>query len=445
MSPRLPRCSGIFAALSLALLLGAGCGGSTPEKLLQGAARDMEAGRLDAAASKLESALAAEPDGPAAADAWNRLGLVRRGLGLDDGAAEAFDRAIELAPAAFDPLYNAGALALARGDTTAGVRHLRKATDIAPSDTRALLLIGDHMTRIGRLDQAKRVYFEARKRDSRCAAASVGLGRAAMLEGQLPQAETYFMAALEMQKDYPPALYDLGVLHSTADGLTDQAAEYFRQYLAVAPNGPRAAAAAARLGGETFPQDSFRPPVPPTPSPDRQVGIQWRQAQDALAKGDRETAALCALRALEAARAGGNAAQRAEIVSRALDAFGDRTGVLLEAGEFHLENGRAAEALQLFSRAQTLDPDNPLVLLNVARAAAALDECDTAVLSLRRLVELEPDNADARWELADLYGDRLGMTAKGIAAYREFENRFPSDPRASQVAARIAALEAEDE
>lgn len=441
MSPRTAVLAS--AVLAGALLAAAGCGRATPEKLVRDAARDMESGRIEAAAGKLESALAAEPDGAVAADAWNRLGLARRALGRDDEAAEAFARAIELAPAAFEPLYNAGALALGRGDTTAGVRHLRKATDLDPSDTRALLLIGEHMTRIGRLDQAKRVYFEARKRDPRCAAAAVGLGRAAMLEGQLPQAETHFMAALEMQKDYPPALYDLGVLHSSAEGLTDQAAEYFRQYLAVAPNGPRAAAAAARLAGETPPQTSFQAPVPADPG--RQVGLQWRQAQAALAKGDRDGAALCALRALEAARAAGNDAQRGEIVARALDAFGDSVGVLLEAGEYHLEAGRAAEALPVFSRAQTLAPDNPLVLLGLSRAAAALDECDTAVLSLRRLVELEPDNPDARWELAALYGDKLGMTAKGIAAYREFERRFPSDPRASQVASLVATLESGDE
>ncbi|MBR4253173.1 MAG: hypothetical protein IKQ15_12885, partial [Kiritimatiellae bacterium] len=63
------------AVLACALLAAAGCGRATPEKLLRDAARDMEAGRIEAAAGKLERALAAEPDGPAAADAWNRLGL----------------------------------------------------------------------------------------------------------------------------------------------------------------------------------------------------------------------------------------------------------------------------------------------------------------------------------------------------------------------------------
>ena len=48
------------AVLACALLAAAGCGRATPEKLLRDAARDMEAGRIEAAAGKLERALAAE-------------------------------------------------------------------------------------------------------------------------------------------------------------------------------------------------------------------------------------------------------------------------------------------------------------------------------------------------------------------------------------------------
>ena len=83
-----------------------------------------------------------------------------------------------------------------------------------------------------------------------------------------------------------------------------------------------------------------------------------------------------------------------------------------------------------------------MVLLDLARASAALEEYDTAVISLRKLVQLEPGNADAQWELAETYGDKLGMTGKGAAAYRDFEQRFPADTRAAEVAARVKALEA---
>ena len=77
----------------------------------------------------------------------------------------------------------------------------------------------------------------------------------------------------------------------------------------------------------------------------------------------------------------------------------------------------------------------------LARASSALEEYDTAVVSLRKLVQLEPGNAEALWALAETYGEKLGMTGKGAAAYRDFERLFPSDSRAGEVAARVKALE----
>ena len=83
-----------------------------------------------------------------------------------------------------------------------------------------------------------------------------------------------------------------------------------------------------------------------------------------------------------------------------------------------------------------------MVLLELARASSALEEYDTTVISLRKLVQIEPGNADALWELAETYGDKLGMTGKGVGAYRDFERLFPSDPRTAEVPARVQALEA---
>ena len=103
------------------------------------------------------------------------------------------------------------------------------------------------------------MYFEAQKREPQSAAAATGLGRIALLEEQSPQAETFFMQALEMSKDYPPALYNLGVLHAQMDGHGEQAREYFRQYLLAAPKGERASSAAARVGGQSIEQTSFQP------------------------------------------------------------------------------------------------------------------------------------------------------------------------------------------
>ena len=167
----------------------------------------------------------------------------------------------------------------------------------------------------------------------------------------------------------------------------------------------------------------------------------WTQAQSALEAGDKEAAYLQALRALEQAREGGDPEQAGEIIRRALDVFGERAPVQLEAGEYYLAQKQYREAQSALLKAQALEPENPMVLLELARASSALEEFDTAVVSLRKLVQLEPGNAEALWALAETYGEKLGMTGKGAAAYRDFERLFPSDSRAGEVAARVKALE----
>lgn len=430
--------SAVGVALGLALLL-AGCGRPAPEKDYQAALAALRAGKLEEGRTQLEAVLERAPEAPFAAEAQNWLGLANWERGRPAEAAANFELAAKLNPAAFAPVFNLGCLALDQGDMSRGMSLLRRAADLDAQDTRALLRIGEWTTRNGRWDLAKRMYFEAQKRDPQSAAAATGLGRVALLEDNLPQAETFFMQALELAKDYPPALYNLGVLHAQTEGHHEPAREYFRQYLAVAPQGARAAAAAARVGGQAVAQTSFQAQAPTQPK--IVAGVWWTQAQEALDAGDREAAYTHALRALELARNGGDPAQAGEILRRALETFGDRAAVQLAAGEHWMQQGQPREAQAALLKAQALEPDNPMVLLDLARASAALEEYDTAVVSLRRLVQLEPGNPDALWALAETYGDKLGMAGKGSAAYRDFERQFPADPRTAEVAARIQALE----
>ena len=433
------RVRGPAVGLCVSLLVAVGCGKAPPEKEFQAGVAALRTGDLQDGKTRLESALEQAPQGSFAAEAQNWLGLANWELGLPAEAMAHFEYAAKLNPAAFEPVYNLGCLALEQGDMSRGISLLRHASDLDEQDTQALLQIGDWTTRNGRLDLARRMYFEAQKREAQSAAAAAGLGRIALLEGNLGQAETFFMQALEMRKDYPPALYNLGVLHAQTPGHVEQANEYFRQYLRVAPQGDRAKVASDRIGGKTFEQTSFKPPAPSQPK--MTAGLLWTQAQEALDAGNKEDAYLQALRAVNLARDGGDAAQAGEILRRALEIFGDRAEMQLEAGEQWMAQGRMRDAQAALLKAQALAPENPMVLLELARASAALEEYDTAVVSLRKLVQLEPGNADALWTLAETYGDKLGMTVKGSAAYRDFERLFPSDSRAGEVPARVTALE----
>ena len=430
--------SAVCAALGLALLA-AGCGQATPEKDYRAGLALLAKGDLAEGKARLEAALERSPEAAFAADAQNWLGLANWELGLAKEAGENFEVASKLNPAAFEPVYNLGCLSLEAGDMSRGISLLRRAADLDLKDTRALLRIGDWTTRNGRWDLARRMYFEAQKREPQSAAAATGLGRIALPENNLAQPETFFMQALEMGKDYPPALYNLGVLHAQMEGHGEQAGEYFRQYLKVAPKGARAAAASERIGGKVLEQTSFREQAPTAPK--MTAGVLWTQAREALDAGDKEAAYAQTLRALELARGGGDSAQAGEILKRALEVFGDRAPVQLEAGEHWMRQNQPREAQAALLQAQALDPENPMVLLDLARASSALEEYDTTVISLRKLVQIEPGNADALWELAETYGDKLGMTGKGMAAFRDFERLFPSDPRAADVPARVKTLE----
>lgn len=426
--------------ISLLALLAAGCGEMIPEKEYQTGLASLKKGELARGKTQIESALERDPEGSFAAEAHNWLGLANWELGLLPEAVASFEYASKLNPAAFEPVYNLGCLVLDGGDMSRGISRLRRAADLDAKDIKALMRIGEWTTRNGRWDLAKRMYYEAQKREPQSPAAATGLGRIALLEGQMPQAETFFMQALEMHKDYPPALYNLGVLHAQMENHGEQAREYFRQYLAVAPQGARASAAAERVGGQFIEQASFTPQAPKQPK--LTAAVLWTQAQEALDAHDRETAYLQALQALELAREGGDQAQAGEILRRALDVFGEESAIQLEAGQYFMGMGQPRKAQDALLKAQALEPDNPLVLLHLARVSSALKEYDTAVVSLRKLVQLEPGNADAHWTLAVTYGDKLGMTGRGTATYRDFERQFPSDPRAADVSARIQALEA---
>ncbi|NCD22309.1 MAG: tetratricopeptide repeat protein [Spartobacteria bacterium] len=428
-------------ALGLLALLLAGCRPAAPDQEFAAGVALLAKGDVAGGQARLEAALERKPEAPFAAEAHNWLGLANWELGQTAEAIVHFEGASKLDPAAFAPVYNLGCLCLEQGDMSRGIPLLRRAADLDPNDVQALLRIGDWTTRNGRWDLARRMYFEVQKREAQNAAALTGLGRVALLENNLPQAETFFMQALENRKDYPPALYNLGVLHAQTEGHGQQANEYFRQYLQAAPKGARAAAASDRIGGRAIEQTSFQAQA--STQPKMTAGVLWTQAREALDGGDRDEAYVKTLRALELARGGGDSAQTGEILKRALEVFGDRVPVLLEAGEHEMRQSRPQEAQALLLRAQALEPGNPMVLLDLARASSTLEEYDTTVISLRQLVQVEPGNADALWELAATYGEKLGMTGKGVGAYRDFERLFPADPRAAEVPAKIQALEAD--
>ena len=383
---------GLWTWMAVAACLAAGCGKPSPDQEYQAGLEALRVGQLGVGMAKMESALALAPAAPFAVEAHTWLGLANRELKKGAEALAHFEQAAALAPASFEATYNLGCAVLESGDAKRGLPLLRKAADMDPSDVKALLYIGDWTARNGRWDLAKRMYGEAQKRDSRSAAAVAGLGRVAFLEGDAGKAEGFFLQALGIRKDYAPALYNLGVLHSQAEGGGERAKGYFRQYLDMAPKGERAVSAAQRLQGLAAPAGAAAVAPPPAVEP--------------------------------------SASEPAKSAAH-----------YLKVGRTWLEQGRPADAREALMKAQAQEPENPRVLFELARASVLLEQYDAGVVSLRALLKIEPGNADALWMLAEIFGDKLEMMSRGVALYREFERRFPADPRALEVAGRVKALQ----
>lgn len=439
----------ILLFLLLAASALSGCSRTTPSRLLARAesaasrgelalARDLLREAIDGA-SLAEGGLASWKDAPRA---HAILALASRALGATEDARAAFEKAAELAPDDFTAAFNLGAFLLETDDFQRGLKTLRRAADLAPSDPRPLLLLGDWTTRNGRWDLARRMYYAAQKRSERCAAAWVGLGRVSQLEDKPADAENNYMKALEIDPSSPSALYNLGTLFVSSSD-TNKAAQgrnYLAKYRSLHADAPRAGAAARRLEGESIPQTSFATNAPPAKP--RTAAKAWAAVAPALEKGDRETALASALSAISLAR-GGDDGQTEELIRRALALFPDTPALLLEAGSFHAGRGDPASlatARDLLLRAQTLEPNDSMVLFELSKVATALGEYDVSVLTLKRLSQLEPGNPDALWALAETYADKLGMTARAVAVYTDFANRFATDARAASVPGRILAL-----
>ncbi|HEY7376978.1 MAG TPA: tetratricopeptide repeat protein, partial [Polyangia bacterium] len=76
----------------------------------------------------------------------------------------------------------------------------------------------------------------------------VALGVAARGDGKFDLARKAYERALDIEPDYPPALYNLGVLYMDFDKVPAKAKDYLTQYTqAVGNDDPKRADAVSRL------------------------------------------------------------------------------------------------------------------------------------------------------------------------------------------------------
>lgn len=419
-----------------------GCGRPGDREFRAGL-KEMNAGRWVEARTWMERSIARRPGSAANALAYNYLGLAC--LRLEDlpSAATAFEESRRLDPQRAEPLYNLASLRAQAGDTLQASALLNEAAQLDPASPRAMEMLGYLYGTQQRWTDAQAPYEEALKRSPDSPRIRTALAGALYRAGSMTGAVEHLTAVLDRSPNYAPAAFNLFVVYEEGLNLPGAAEAWARRFMSLAgANHPQSASVAAWLK-----QREAERSAPPrrgarTPAVSPEVDAALKEARAFAKQGAAGSALNACLKAAQQARIARNESSREQALALAVELAPDQPRAHMAQGQFLMEKKRTAEALAAFRLATTLGPNLAEAHASRGDAAGAAGEWDDALVSLRRALELDPAHADARWQLAQMYDQKMSRPADALQEYREFARLHPGDPRSMRAQERIRALEA---
>ncbi|HVU49258.1 MAG TPA: tetratricopeptide repeat protein [Polyangia bacterium] len=162
--------------------------------------------------------------------AYNALGLTYYKMGKLDLAETAFRKASDLDAKSAFVWNNLGLVAFERGHDQEAFLNFQKASELDPKYLQARLNKASVYLDCGDYKHAHEELLEAVRIDPNDAEAQVALGVAARGDGKLDEARRAYERALDIEDDYAPALFDLGVLYMDFDKDAKKARDFLTQY-----------------------------------------------------------------------------------------------------------------------------------------------------------------------------------------------------------------------
>lgn len=280
-----------------------------------------------------------------------------RGAGLDDRAAAEAEAAFALDP----------------DDETTVVSAARVVQEVPSGTARAGKMLEDFLRRHPESVEARFNY----------ARLLAGAGDA---EGARSQMEI----ALRSEPDSPPILFSLAQIAYQTKQL-DVAEDYLKRYLALPPTVPRDNGPAYLFLGQ-IEEDRGR----------LEEAIAWLAN---VTRGDQYLPALVK-RSLLLGRLGRIDEARELLRNSSVPTTRERVQLIATEAQVLRDAKRYEDAFDVLDKALASLPDNPDLLYDRAMAAERLDRLDVMETSLRRLIELRPENAHAYNALGYSLADR---------------------------------------
>jgi tetratricopeptide (TPR) repeat protein len=359
--------AGLLCAM-LTLATAAGCRQQSPvpDGLLAEAAEELQSGDADAARLTLQAAAEANPDSLTAQ-------------------------------------VNLGLACLQLDDLTAAIAALNRATELAPDQPAVWEILGHLLIRTGNSEGASEVL----SRVSTPTEVTLTLrAMAARQAGNPDGALLYLEQALKKNRDYPPALYNMAVLHRDSFNAPVEALAAYRLFRDADPDNPRAAVSNDAFLKSARPEQAGTPAIPAIPDVIREpppMGIPYPAPNAAPAvTPPPPTPAPAPAAAATPSRLPPAAAPVA-------------TPAAVPAAAAPPPAGTVPSAQSLIRKAD---------------AEINAGNNDAALVTLKTAVQHYPDSADAVWALAVFYDKQLGLKDRADGLYKTFLHMFPEDRRA---------------
>ena len=345
--------------------------------LYDAALRDFRSGRLEAAETRCQKTLSAEPNH---ADALHLLGLIYAATNRLDPGVELIARAIRNNPANADYFSNLGTLLQRQGKIDEAFKSYDIALKLKPDFATAWIKLGDLLFSQKRIDEALLTYNHALSLDSASTDAAHKSGLLLLELKRYEEALARFDLLRQLAPDRADALYHIGFCLAALKQ-SDQAIALFQQSLKI---NPRQQSVHNSLGIALL--DRYRSEEALT-----HFDAALKINPDFLSALANRGIALTNLRRLDEALAA---------FDRALAKSPEAAEILNNKANALKASGRCDEALACYDRAIALKPDYVDAFNNRGDCLDMMLRADEALASFQAALALNPDYSAAHWNIA---------------------------------------------
>jgi tetratricopeptide (TPR) repeat protein len=265
--------------------------------------------------------------------------------------------------------YNLGVAYWKLGDTKAAVTALTKAAELSDNDSRPVEMLAYVLLDSGKALEANKVLAAI---DVQTPETLTLMARAAKEAGSSDLAMSFLGKALEMDADYPPALYNLALLYRDIDKNSREALIHYKHFRTVAPHNIHADESLAAF-----------------------IKRDLSQEEENLTEPTAEETSI------------------------------EPLGSDIDSNKKNIPGGSDPSVTAITEKVNSI--------LLKADLELSRDNADTALIMLKDAVSKYPDSANAVWALAEIYDKNLGNQKKADEFYKKFALMFPKDPRAAGI------------